>query len=398
VDPGFVGDLASPVSFNSVALQYDGRILVGGGFTTFDGAARPRLAGLYGTPTSLAFTNPPTAGAFNVGGSATLAAGAWSRTGAALTYQWRKNGVNIPGATGPTFTLNPLQTTDAANYSVLVSDGTASVNSPAAELVVLAGPEFLAQPTSLSVTQGVNVTFRANVRGLVPLTYQWKRNGANLPGATNVNLSLPSVSGADAGAYTLTALNPLDGATSVPAFLTVASLPAGTVDPAFATGQGANNTVYSLAEAPAIDRLYAAGQFTSFDGVSGTFAKLNPDGSRGTNSIATTANTGIRYAVATLPDGRAYFGGNFTYTSDSVNNIVSRRGLARILANGLRDTAFTNEVDSSRRCWSCPTRACSSAARSTRSAAWSAPTSARSNPTARPTPRSARRTSSRAAP
>ena len=346
VDPGFVGGLASPVSFNSVALQYDGRILVAGGFTTFDGAARPRLAGLYGTPTSLAFTNPPLAGAFNVGGSAVLTAGAWSRTGAPLTYQWRKNGVNLPGANGPTLTLNPLQSTDAANYSVVVSDGTTSVTSPATELVVLAGPEFLAQPTSLSVTQGVSVTFRANVRGLAPLTYQWKRNGVNVPGATNLNLTLPSVSGADAGAYTLTALNPLDDATSVPAFLTVASLPAGTVDPAFATGQGANNTVYALAAAPAIDRLYAAGQFTSFDGVSGTFAKLNPDGSRGTNTIATTANTGIRYAVAALPDGRAYFGGNFNYTSDSVNNIVSRRGLARVLTNGLRDTAFTNEIDS----------------------------------------------------
>ena len=42
-------------------------------------------------------------------------------TGTGLTYQWRKNGVNITGATSSTLTLNNVITTDAGDYTVVVS-------------------------------------------------------------------------------------------------------------------------------------------------------------------------------------------------------------------------------------------------------------------------------------
>ncbi|MFO1476311.1 MAG: LamG-like jellyroll fold domain-containing protein [Verrucomicrobiota bacterium] len=57
-----------------------------------------------------------------------------------LSYQWRKNNVDIDGATSRTLTLTNLSTGDAANYSVRVSNSVNSTNSPAAALTVLSPP------------------------------------------------------------------------------------------------------------------------------------------------------------------------------------------------------------------------------------------------------------------
>ncbi len=55
-------------------------------------------------------------------------------TGSNLTYQWKKNGADIPGATQasyttPTTSLTPSNPNPTATYSVVVSDGTQSVTS-----------------------------------------------------------------------------------------------------------------------------------------------------------------------------------------------------------------------------------------------------------------------------
>jgi len=56
------------------------------------------------------------------------------------TYQWLKDGVNIPGATLPTLTLNNLQAGDVAFYSVMVSNPNGNVQSEAVPLVVAPRP------------------------------------------------------------------------------------------------------------------------------------------------------------------------------------------------------------------------------------------------------------------
>jgi len=55
-----------------------------------------------------------------------------------LTYQWRKNGLAISGATSSSFTINPVAFTDAANYTVDIADTTpGTLGSSVAELMVL---------------------------------------------------------------------------------------------------------------------------------------------------------------------------------------------------------------------------------------------------------------------
>src|SRR6266480_926537 len=51
-----------------------------------------------------------------------------------LSYQWRLNGVNIPGANNSAFTIASFQPTDSGDYSVAVADVTESVNSDPAQV------------------------------------------------------------------------------------------------------------------------------------------------------------------------------------------------------------------------------------------------------------------------
>jgi hypothetical protein len=60
--------------------------------------------------------------------------------GQALSYQWSKSGVGIPGATANSLTLRPLSTNDAGSYSVTISNASGSVPSAPAALTVLPVP------------------------------------------------------------------------------------------------------------------------------------------------------------------------------------------------------------------------------------------------------------------
>jgi outer membrane protein assembly factor BamB/subtilisin family serine protease len=73
-----------------------------------------------------------------------------------LTYQWRRAGVALPGATSPTLVLNPSTEADSALYDVVVSDGSGTVTS-AQRLVYL---RDLARDTRL-----VNLSVRTGLSG-----------------------------------------------------------------------------------------------------------------------------------------------------------------------------------------------------------------------------------------
>jgi sugar lactone lactonase YvrE len=58
----------------------------------------------------------------------------------APTYQWRKNGTNIGGATGPVLALSNLTSGDAANYDVVVTNSQGSTTSRAAAVSLASVP------------------------------------------------------------------------------------------------------------------------------------------------------------------------------------------------------------------------------------------------------------------
>lgn len=61
-------------------------------------------------------------------------------TGDGLTYQWRRNGVPIPGAGAASFTITSVRTSDEGDYDVVVTGLCGSIVSATAKLVVICTP------------------------------------------------------------------------------------------------------------------------------------------------------------------------------------------------------------------------------------------------------------------
>lgn len=85
-----------------------------------------------------------------------------------------------------------------------------------------AGPAAInGQPVSTTGLPGRSATFSVSAIGTEPLSYQWKKAGTPIPGATASTLTLNNVTFADAGSYSVTVANAQGSTSSVPATLTV---------------------------------------------------------------------------------------------------------------------------------------------------------------------------------
>lgn len=89
------------------------------------------------SPTAPAITTQPASQTVTVGSSVTFTVAA-SGTGP-LSYQWRFNGGAISGATSASFTIASAQTSNAGNYSALVTNSAGSATSALATLTVNTG-------------------------------------------------------------------------------------------------------------------------------------------------------------------------------------------------------------------------------------------------------------------
>jgi len=76
-------------------------------------------------------------------------------------------------------------------------------------------PVFASRPMDLSINPGRTARFYAPATGEWPISYQWKFNGVEIPGATRPMLAVTNVGREDFGTYTVVASNAL-GATASP--------------------------------------------------------------------------------------------------------------------------------------------------------------------------------------
>lgn len=83
-------------------------------------------------------------------------------------------------------------------------------------------PQITLLPQSQAVLLGANTTLTVTAEGLSPLTYQWQRNGTDLPGANGSSLNIVAASLANAGDYRVIVRNPGGAVTSQVATVTVA--------------------------------------------------------------------------------------------------------------------------------------------------------------------------------
>ncbi len=153
--------------------------------------------------------------------------------GLGLGYQWRKNGTPIPGANGRDLVIENATAADAGSYDCVVtapSLGTPLV-STAATVTINTPVGLTAQPQDATVCPGTPASFTVGATG-TGITYQWRRNGVDIPNETSATLSIAAASEADTGAYTVVVVgNCADPMTSAVAHLVLNEKPSITLQP-----------------------------------------------------------------------------------------------------------------------------------------------------------------------
>ncbi len=146
-------------------------------------------------------TTQPANQSVAAGQTATFSVGA-SGT-APLSYQWRKNSVNISGATSSSYTTPATTSSDnGEKFDVVVSNSVGNATSNQATLTVSAAPvapTITVQPANQTVTAGQTATFSVSASGTAPLSYQWQMNGTDIPNATATNYTTPVTTTANSG-------------------------------------------------------------------------------------------------------------------------------------------------------------------------------------------------------
>jgi hypothetical protein len=147
-----------------------------------------------------------------------------------LAYQWRRDGADlvdgagVSGATAPALALTAPYAFNASQISVRVSNAAGDAVSANALLTVTAvAPSITAQPVNTSVGVGSPATFALAVTGgTAPVTFQWKRNGVAIAGATAANYTLATAATGDNGAsFSVDVINPAGTLASTAATLRV---------------------------------------------------------------------------------------------------------------------------------------------------------------------------------
>ena len=112
-------------------------------------------------------------------------------------------------------------------------------------------PSITTHPSSRTVSAGGSATFTVAASGTPPLSYQWQRNGVDIPGATSSSYTLTSVTAADNGArFRARVTNASGSALSNEATLTVTS----------------NQPPAATISQPPAGTFYTAGQTVSYAG------------------------------------------------------------------------------------------------------------------------------------
>jgi hypothetical protein len=119
----------------------------------------------------------------------------------------------VTGAGTYTLVVSGTPTGDggAGSYRLSVTGG-----SPPSAPTIAVQPVFPA-----TVIEGSGVTLSVGVTGTPPISYQWRKDGVAISGATNASFTIANPQFADAGVYSVVVSNTLGSATSNGATLTV---------------------------------------------------------------------------------------------------------------------------------------------------------------------------------
>jgi len=313
-DATFTPGYATNGVIRSLAMQTDGKILIGGVFTTYNGTSVNRMARIHPDGTldaSFATGSGPnntviwslavqSDGKIIAGGDFT----SYNGTAASRIIRLNTNGSNDVGfSTG----------SGASGFVLTISIQTNGM--------IIAGGD-------IATYDGINCNYitRINSNGNIDPGFNAGTGANNSIHALALQSDGKILVG---GAYTKYNGNLSNRITRINSN--------GSADLSFVTGSGTNDTVLALA-IQADGKVLAAGGFTSYNGgIAHRVIRLNSNGIADASFLTGTGFNGSVYALALQPDGKIVLGGNFTdYNGNTANGVV------RLNTDGSLDASFVS--------------------------------------------------------
>jgi len=268
----------------------------------------------------VSITQQPDGAMLNVGESFVLAVAA---TGgfAPLTYQWRWEGINIPGQTAAVYSATAFAGFSGVYTCVITDASGRSITSNGATLLVDLVAEIIQQPLGGDFYLGQSHTLNIVVAGSGGFVYEWRRDGEPLGAPSLPSLTLSNLSIESAGGYSCV----------------VSSETLAPVESAIAVVRVAE--ALSIAEHPEAKTLYLGESHTLSVGPAGGFPPYRYQWRKNNELLA-----GKTSQTLAIPSAGAGDQGTYTcVVSDQKNTLlVSSGALIFVVAN----LAVTNQPDS----------------------------------------------------
>ena len=306
----------------TIAIQSDGKIIIGGDFTTYNGASRNRIARL-NTDGTLDTT-------FNSGtGASTLIS----------TATIQSDGKIIVGGNFTTYNGTAKNRIARLNNDGTL-DTTFNLGSGASSKIQITA----IQPDGKIITGGWFTTYngiarnyitRLNTDGSLDATFNQGTGGNNSIKTMSIQSDGKIIIGGDFTTFNGTTRNRIARLNTD-----------GSLDTTFNPGSGANYYIYTT-DIQSDGKIIIGGWFTSFNGTSiNGIARLNTDGSLDTTFNSGTGTNSFIQTTAIQSDGKIIIGGNFTSYSG-----IARNNIARLNSDGILDTNFTTGTGADNTIW-----------------------------------------------
>ncbi|MBK9989575.1 MAG: hypothetical protein IPP19_02265 [Verrucomicrobia bacterium] len=296
----------------SLAVQSDGRILLGGDFTAFNGTARGNIARVDSTGALDTTFNP------GAGCNSSVSSVAVSSTGKIFAAGYFTTYNSSPAANHVRLSSTGVQ--DMGTTGTITSDGMAKVLPISGGKMIVGGDFTLANKTARTCFA------RVNANGSVDTTFATGTSS----GVSRVDaLALQS----DGRIVAVGDFDRLNGMTANG----IARFNAdGTPDTLFTPGAAFGTGTAAAVQVQSNGRLIVGGRFTSFNGVvANNIVSLRSDGTLDAASVVGTGFDGNLIALVQQSDGKILAGGYITQY-----NGVARKGVARLNADLTLDPTF----------------------------------------------------------
>ena len=316
LDTGFNPGTGANLIVSAISVQSDGKVIIGGDFTSYNGTAINRIARLNANGTIDATFNPGLGVNANVYSTAIQSDGKIIIGGAFTSYNGTAIGriarVNTNGTIDATFNSSGVGANGYINSTSIQSNGK-----------IIIGGWF----TSYNGTTRNRIA-RLNANGTLDGTFNPGTGANSYIYATSIQSDGKIIIGGWFTSYSGTSRNRIARLNSN-----------GSLDATFNPGLGANDNVYTT-PIQSDGKIIIGGSFTSYNGTTrNRVARLNING---TNDLTFNTGTGANgnvYSTAIQSDGKIIIGGDFTlFNGASLNRI------ARLNTNGTLDLTFTPDT------------------------------------------------------